>query len=158
MDGEHPFRINDAPVLWYCAEACRRQGFDLRRDEGIMAVARFLVAWGYALSMQREREHPEQADVIKLARLVHPEGNRTGLRLSAVEVAGHRTPPYTDVPRQLDDLLAWADSSGSSTEWYREFQRIHPLRHANWMVGAILMNWIAGSLRAPFFPEEGGVL
>jgi hypothetical protein len=144
--------LNDAPVIWYCAEAIRRHGGDLRRYDGIQTLARVLDAWAYAMSMQLERPYPERRDVIKLARLVDPEQNREGLRRTT-SVTGRVVPPHQEVCGALEDLLRnW--QAREPLDWYREFERIHPLRHGNDFVGKILLNWIANTLQTPFFPER----
>ncbi len=57
-----------------------------------------------------------------------------------VVVGTSRPPDWREVPRLMDQLLK--QQNLTPTEWFKEFEEIHPFRDGNGRVGALLYNWL----------------
>lgn len=142
-------RQSEHVVAW-CAQECEWQG------SGEMSVAHMFSAYLYA---RRHRTRPILLrDVLALGRIVEPRLNMVGLRTVGVRVGFDVKMDWQLVPAALDQLIAEQPAIPASvenaTEWFRQYQEIHPWRDGNGRTGNILYNWLLGTLEAPVFPPN----
>lgn len=136
-------------IVRFCAEECERQ------RSGEVSVACMVDAWNEAMlrCTVHGAAHPDLRDVLELGRLVEPEVNKDGFRKVGVRVGWSVKGPWQQVPRQIDNLL---DACGrlSPSEWYRQYEEVHPFRDGNGRTGSLLFNWLSGTLANPSVPPN----
>ena len=84
--------------------------------------------------------------IMRLGYEVEPHLNpAVKFRETSVIVSVHMklAPDWQEVPRLITQLLGFEDESIlTPTEFFKEFQEIHPFRDGNGRVGALLYNWL----------------
>ncbi len=94
----------------------------------------------------REWELPiTPTHIIRLGTVIAPAWNHDRFRLTGVVVGSYVAPGYREVPRLIDNLIEVQEQL-SPTEFFKEFEEIHPFRDGNGRTGAILWNWLEGNL------------
>ena len=138
-------------VVNYAAQECFWQ------QSGEMSVAWMIEGWRWA---HRYRFKPiKLRDVLELGRRVEPRHNLEGLRKVDVRVGWDVKLDWELVPDALDKLIENQPSPGSvteadATEWFRQYEEIHPWRDGNGRTGSLLFNWLRGSLSNPIHPPN----
>ena len=138
-------------VVNYAAQECFWQ------QSGEMSVAWMIEGWRHA---HRHRfKLIKLRDVLQLGRVVEPRSNLDGLRKVGVRVGWDIKLDWELVPDALDKLIKNQPSpvrvtEADATEWFRQYEEIHPWRDGNWRTGSILYNWLRGSLSEPIHPPN----
>ena len=130
-------------IKW-AAEECERQ------RSGELSVAWMCYALGWMRDYDRSgvTDHDMQGIVGMLGSQVEPIVNRDGFRRVEVRVGWVNMPPASQVHRLVNNLCD-EGSYLTPAEWFREFEEIHPFRDGNGRTGAILFNWMNGTLDDP---------
>lgn len=133
-------------VVSYAAQECAWQG------SGELSVADMVDAWCYA---HRYRSRlPTLRTILTLGRLVEPVVNARGLRRVNVRVGASIKMHWLEVPEALESLVNNTPPLGTLTraevtEWFRQYEEIHPFQDGNGRTGTLLYNWLRGSLSEP---------
>lgn len=131
-------------IKW-AAEECERQ------NSGEISVYKMCNALDYARNV---RLIIDLQDVRILGELIEPEKNKDGFRKVPVHF---RYMTIALPPDQIVSSLTSLITHGNTltpTEWYKEFESIHPFLDGNGRVGAILFNIKNGTLSKPIAPPN----
>ncbi|KKK59797.1 hypothetical protein LCGC14_3030760, partial [marine sediment metagenome] len=124
-------------------------------QEGVTRISWMEMAWEYAQGQSRIKTRPTLGDILMLARYVEPGRNQRGFRETPVFIyEGWRpTIDWRSVPESVQALMEHGEEL-TPLEFYVEFEVIHPFADGNGRVGAILYNWLRGTLDRPETPAD----
>ena len=145
MNEESYLTLNE---IRFCAEECKRQ------QSGETSVYNMCEAFSYVSGLLFCIEEPDYKwrveRVLDAARFVEPEKNLEGFRKQPVTVKG-TVIPVQDFQRKLELLFEYVSDP---TEWYKEFQLVHPFNDGNGRVGSLFFNFLSGTLKNPVAPPD----
>lgn len=160
-------------VVKYCSIECRLQ------MSGELSVGWMIDGMIYAQEMSKcpdtvgnegqvyRNSLPTVNDVLALGKLVEPIENAQGFRRCGVRVGWDEKMDWQEVPRQMVILMealreppvSYPDKGISvpvltPDTFFKEYEEIHPFRDGNGRTGAILFNWLNGTLDHPVWPSN----
>lgn len=159
----------DRDIVRFCSIECRLQ------MSGELSVGWMVDAWLYAQEVAGPNPSngytdswPTLEDVINIGRLVEPNVNvksdrNNGFRTVDVRVGWDVKAPWEDVPRLMVELMEELNHKGSPestqgrmspAEFFKRYEDVHPWRDGNGRSGAVLFNWLNGTLDNPVWPPN----
>lgn len=134
----------------FCALECSLQ------ESGENSVANMCIAFDHVESLCPSAKDLTLLDILTLGKLVEPYKNVHGFR--KVPVFFGKDPTRQAIPADhinaaLQSLLDHGTKL-TNTEWYTEFEKIHPFNDGNGRVGTILFNFRANTLLYPILPPK----
>ena len=147
--------MSSSHIRYFIRREVKRQGFDLNAQEGVTRISWMEMAWEYAQGQSRIKTRPTLGDILMLARYVEPGRNQRGFRETPVFIyEGWRpTIDWRSVPESVQALMEHGEEL-TPLKFYVEFEVIHPFADGNGRVGAILYNWLRGTLNEPETPAD----
>lgn len=142
-------------IVQFCARECKLQ------MSGELSVGWMVEAWVYAQNAPQiklnngiiSKEWPTVKDVLEVGRLVEPWDNRDGFRTAGVRIGQDVKMDWKVIPRQIENLIKYGFTLPPA-EFFKEYEEIHPFIDGNGRSGAILFNWINGTLDNPVWPPN----
>ncbi len=108
---------------------------------GPLEVGYFIVAY---FTLAAAHEITEEL-ILRLGNIIEPAKNPSDhYRQVAVFVGYSEKAPWQEVPRLMAQLVRAVADLGP-TEWFREFEEIHPFRDGNGRTGALIYNMLNGT-------------
>lgn len=131
-----------AEQMAFCANECQRQ------FSGERSVPGMIEAFYHAGNHKTQK--PNKESIIKIARLIDPLNY--GYRKTPVTFAdqSHGLAPSL-IPQAMDQLLEYQKEM-TPAQFYQELMVIHPFQDGNGRLGAIVFNWLSGTLNRPVAP------
>lgn len=137
------FNNEQFAAIHFCARECKNQ------RSGELSVGWMLDAYEYATTIQPPLT---VKDILIIGSLVEPTKIVTFRHVPITFSNGSKV-PWENIDRQIDSLIE-AQSRLTPTEFYIEFEQIHPFEDGNGRTGAILFNLLNNTLNQPKMPEH----
>src|SRR5271157_293690 len=139
MKAQDPkFAVAVHRIVRFCSEECDRQ------RSGEISVANMFDAWMWVIGT---KPAVSVQTILKIGAMVEPQLNKHGFRTVPVRIV-HDIRKVVDFERVLTTLCESPLTSDAS-EFFREFEMVHPFVDGNGRTGAILYNSMLGRLDFP---------
>lgn len=149
-------------IVKFCSIECRLQG------SGELSVGWMVNGFIYAQQIADPdfkgitEVLPTVTDVLNLGKLIEPNENALGFRTCGVRVGYDVKMDWQLVPGQIVNLMEALKEPPIKNEakgisipvltpdtFFKNYEEIHPFRDGNGRTGAILFNWLNGTLDHP---------
>lgn len=162
--------IADLDIIEFCAQECERQ------HSGELSVFDMVNAWYFAQDYYEATDDPDPLtlDLIEeIGQLVEPVDNKNGFRRVPVYVFKGQFDYVEKAPwERVESLLGFVVNAyyegnlfgrglpqhplatSAVSQFYYEFEEIHPFVDGNGRVGKILFNYLNGTLHKPVMPPN----
>ncbi len=134
--------ITARAIVQFCAEECVRQ----RTDPP--CVSYMFDAW---TRIMEEQPPINVQTILSIGRMVDPRINKKGFRTGRVWIGGDLL-PVVDFDRVLGALCESLDKTrweSQASDFFREFELVHPFTDGNGRTGAILYNYMRSTMDTP---------
>ena len=134
-------------IVRFCSVECKMQ---MSGEESV-----YWMVDGYEWAQENSQEPPIPEQIEWLGSLIEPYKNASGFRHVPVYVSGNEKLYHALIPEAINSLCqALENYTLEPDEWFREYENIHPFVDGNGRTGAILFNWISGTLDNPKWPPN----
>lgn len=137
----------------FIEQEVERQGFDPRTHAFNARVVGMRRAYDYAQDSRLKTV--DERDILVIARHIEPERNRRGYRQTPAFIRDGWKPvvDWRSIPESMR-ALAEEGRDLTPIEFYTEFELVHPFLDGNGRAGAIIYNWLSGTLDDPTAPDD----
>ena len=137
----------------FIRDEVERQGFDLDSVDGKTRLIWMRVAWVWAEVSAEKRARPTLDDIMSMSYYIEPVINERGYRQVPVLVRGRMAAPWRNIHSAMEKLWEYGGDLPPQ-QFYYEFEVLHPFRDGNGRLGAIIYNWLRGTLYSPTSPPD----
>lgn len=136
-------------ITIFCIEECKRQN-----DLNVSSVSGMVEAYYFFLNYSLQENFELNTYILKeLAKKIKPQ-NKIGYRKTPVTFSnGTMGLKHSLIDRAIENLLN-ATQDITPEEFYIELEKIHPFEDGNGRLGAILYNWLNGTIYNPVVPPK----
>lgn len=152
--------IVDLDVIRFASIECRLQ---MSGEISVYDMIR-----GIIYAQENSSKRPTVDDVLTLGKLIEPNDNAMGFRTCGIRIGPEVKMDWHDIPRQMVNLMEAvregafeprsigpgisSSRNEGANEFFKNYEEIHPFVDGNGRTGAILFNWLNGTLYAPVWP------
>lgn len=123
----------------FCAEECERQSVSA------LGVPRMLTALSHARAWDLSNRPLSENIIFTLATVIEPVNNLGYRQIPVIIRSKEAGIKWREIPRQMELLVEAAHTLGPS-EFFLQFEKIHPFLDGNGRTGVLLLNMLRRTL------------